>query len=587
MIPRPPPGSIPLLLLACLAGLAGCDGPGESPAKDPAPAPGSKPRRAPPPQFVDVTREAGIDFVNVSGGAEKDYVIEVNGGGVALLDHDLDGDLDIFLVNGSKLDPPHGEGTTGTPPSDALYENLGDLRFREVTREAGLTESAWGCGVTVGDYDNDGDPDIFVANYGRDTLWQNTGKGTFVDVTEKAGTTDPHWGSSCAFVDYDRDGHLDLFIVNYLDFDPAKIRRRGTDPNCQYKGLPILCGPIGLPPAPCTLYRNRGDGTFEDVSESSGIRDVNLEEATYGLGVCVLDADQDGWLDLYVANDTRPNLLFRNRGDGTFEELGLRMGLALNDEALAQAGMGVDARFPLDVAREDLFVVNYEDDSNTYYRNDGQGFFTEMTGPLGLSGPCFKFLGWGAFFFDAELDGDQDLFIAQGHVVPQANEIRSSPGYRQPNKLFLQEEDGRFSDASREAGPGFEVILSSRGAAHGDLDGDGDSDLVIHNIDAPATLLVNHGPPRHAWLAVRVRGTKSNRDGLGAVVALHAGGRVQRRRIRAGSSYASHSETVARFGLGSTRQVERLEVTWPTGRTETYAVPGVDRVLEVVEGQGE
>ena len=457
------------------------------------------------PSFADVTKKAGVDFVTVCGNRDKDYVISVNGAGVALLDYDLDGDLDIFLVNGSRLPPPHGEGPGSPPPSDALFRNLGGLRFEDVTKQAGLTESDWGCGVAVGDYDNDGDPDIFVANYGRDRLWRNDGDGTFSDVSDSAGTVDPHWGSSCAFLDYDRDGFLDLFVVNYLVFKPEDAKRRGTDPNCQYKGQPILCGPVGLPPAPCTLYHNRGDGTFEDVRETSGIRAVDLAEATYGLGVAVLDFDLDDRPDIYVANDTRPNLLFHNRGDGTFAEIGMRSGVALNDEALAQAGMGVDAVFLGDRDREDLFVVNYEDDNNTYYRNDGGAFFTETTTPMGLAGPSFKYLGWASFFFDADLDGDLDLYIAEGHVVPQSNQIPSSPGYVQRNKLLLNDGSGKFEDASDRAGPGLAVEKSSRGAAFGDLDGDGDPDIVVNEIDAAATVLENVGKPRHHWARGRTR----------------------------------------------------------------------------------
>ncbi|MBI4584058.1 MAG: CRTAC1 family protein [Planctomycetes bacterium] len=524
-----------------------------------------------------------MKFHTVCGGKEKDYVLEVNGCGVVLLDYDNDGKLDIFLVNGSKLPPPYGEGPGSPPPSDALFRNLGGMSFENVTQTAGLTESAWGCGAAAGDYDNDGDPDIFVTNYGPDCLWQNHGNGTFTDVTAQAGVGDPGWGSSCAFLDYDRDGFLDLFIVNYVEFNPANVKRRGTDPTCQYKGQPILCGPVGLPTAPCTLYRNRGNGTFEEVSARSGIRAV---KPSYGLGVTVIDFDDDGWLDIYVANDTLPNLLFRNKGDGTFEEVGMSSGVALNDHALAQAGMGTDAVFLREGAREDLFVVNYEDDNNTFYRNDGNGFFTEITSAIGLAEPCFKHLGWGTFFFDPDLDGKLDLFIAQGHVVPQADQIPSSPGWKQFNKLFLNDGAGRFIDISSRAGPGLEVKKSSRGAACGDLDGDGDLDIVVNEIDDEATVLENAGSPKNHWVAVRPLGTASNRDGIGAVVIVRAGGKEQKRRVRSGSSYASQSELTARFGLGEARKVDELRVRWPTGKEERYPPPPIDQKVEVVEGKG-
>jgi hypothetical protein len=549
-------------------------------------------------RFSDATERSGLRFLTVCGGKDKDWILEVNGAGVALLDYDGDGDLDVFLVNGSRLPPPYGEGAGDPPPADALFKNLGGLRFEDVTRAAGLAEGAWGCGAAAGDYDNDGDADVFVANYGPDILWRNNGDGTFSDVTAAAGVGDPEWGASCAFLDYDRDGWLDIFVVNYLVFDPQAVKRRGSDPTCRYKGQPILCGPVGLPPAPCTLYRNRGDGSFEDVSKSSGIRAV---EPSYGLGVCVLDADGDGWLDIYVANDTRANLLFRNRGDGGFDEIGMLSGAALNDQAVAQASMGVDAPFLGERPLEDLFVTVYEDDANTYRRNDG-GFFTEMSSPMGLAEPCFKYLGWGTFFFDADLDGDLDLYVAQGHVVPQSDSTASSPGYAQLNKLFLNDGSGKFHDASARAGPGLAVKKSSRGAAHGDLDGDGDSDIVVNEIDAEATLLENEGKPRGRWLAVRARGAMrpeaapsprgrpaaaSNRDGIGAVVAVTAGGKTQRQRIHSGASYASQSELVARFGLAEAARVDALSILWPSGREERYAVEGVDRLVELHEGQGQ
>lgn len=536
-------------------------------------------------RFVDATEASGVDFVNVSGSREKNYILELNGGGVALLDYDGDGRVDVFLVNGSRLPPPHGAGVGASPPTDALYRNLGGLRFENVTRKAGLVESGWGCGVASGDYDNDGDPDLYVTNHGADRLWRNNGDGTFTDVTASSGTGDRRWGSSAAFLDYDRDGHLDLFVVNYLAFDPARVKRRGQDFTCQYRGIPIACGPNGLPPAPCTLYRNRGDGTFEDVSETSRIRAVDSKHASYGLGVTVLDYDSDGWIDLYVANDTRRNLLYRNRGDGTFEDVGLHAGVAFNDEALAQAGMGVDSVFLGGGEREDLFVVNFSEDTNCYYRNEGAGFFTEVTSVLGLAESCHADLGWGTFFLDADLDGDQDLFVANGHVVPEARRIPGTSGYRQRNKLFANDGRGRFVDVSRRAGSGLLVEKSSRGAAFGDLDGDGDPDIVINEIDDQVTILENKTDPGR-WLAVRARGTTSSRDGIGAVVTLTTGDRTQRRRIRSGSSYASQSELVARFGLGGAGEIKELRVRWPTGKEEIYAVPEVNRVVEVVEGNG-
>ena len=511
-------------------------------------------------------------------------------GGVAWLDYNGDFWPDVFISNGA-AEPFY------------LYRNNGDGTFSPnhmaIQKPPGFVEAA---GARFGDIDNDGDDDLLVVGdtphlmnghlpnpycgfgmgCGPNMLYINNGDGTFSDVTARAGVGDPEWGSSCAFVDYDRDGLLDIFVVNYLVFDPTAVKRRGTDPTCQYKGQQILCGPIGLPPAPCTLYRNRGDGTFEDVSEASRIRAV---KPSYGLGVTVIHHDADDWPDLYVANDTRANLLFRNLGNGRFEEVGELTGVAYNDNAVAQAGMGADAPFLRPGAPEDLMVTNYEDDTNTFYRNDG-AFFTEVTSPIGLAQPSFKFLGWGVFFFDPDLDADLDVFVAQGHVVPQADDMPSSPGYLQPNRLFLNDGTGKFVDATSKGGAGLAVKKSSRGAAFGDLDGDGDPDVVVAEIDTAATLLENAGTPHTHWLAVRLRGTTSNRDGIGAIVSVTANGRTQRWRVRSGSSYASQSELLARFGLGAATRADEIRVRWTTGKEEEYPPPNVDQVILLVEGEG-
>ena len=533
--------------------------------------------------FVDRTQSAGVDFDTVCGSFEKDWIAEVNGAGCALFDADGDGDLDIFFVNGARF--PDDPKASAEKPSDALYRNDGGWSFVDVTDDAGLRESSWGCGVAVADIENDGDLDLFVTNLGADQLWTNDGRGHFTEIGAAAGVDDAGWGSSAAFLDYDRDGLVDLFVVRYLVFDRETTVRRGPG-SCNYKGQQILCGPVGFPKVAAILYRNLGDGRFEDVSERTGI----AEHACYGLGVAVGDYDRDGWLDVYVASDTTENLLFHNLAGERFKEVGLVSGVALNNEAVAQAGMGVEFVFASSPDREDLFVTNYEDDSNTYYRNDGSGFFTQISSAAGLTTPSWRFLGWSCLFADFDFDRDLDLYIAQGHVVPQAEQIASSPGYDQPNRLLLNDSQAKgrlhWSDASDGSGPGLAVSKSSRGAAYGDLDGDGDLDLVVNEIDARATLLESTGGPRGHWLGVRAVGTRSNRAAIGARVEMEAGGRRDARRVQSSRGYASQSELTLRFGLGGLLAVDRLLVEWPTGKSELFEVPGVDRVLVVTEGKG-
>ncbi len=541
--------------------------------------------------FVDVSSDSQIDYKSICGSLDKNYIIEMNGSGVALLDYDLDGKLDVFLPNGLEID------NSGFPipkkdlsVSDRLYKNLGNLKFKDVTEEAGILDGSYSMGVTSADYDNDGDPDLYINRLGPNRLLQNNGDGTFTDVSEKSRTHDGRWSTSSAFVDYDLDGKLDLFVVNYLIFNPNFISKRGEDPNCQYKGIPIACGPRGLPAVYNALYRNLGDGTFEDVSLNSGISSIDLKTQGYGLGVTVLDSNQDGWPDIYVANDSRANHLFINQRDGTFKELGLISGVALSSEGIAQAGMGVDSVYLKDdVGKESLFVTNFSNDKNTFYKANHQNFYVDASLKYGFEDSGFLELAWGTFFLDVNHDRVQDVFIANGHLVPQVDQKAGfNETYKQKNFLISRTfSSTTFFDVSEFAGPGFKVQKSSRGAAYGDLDNDGDLDIIINNIDDSITLLENKNSTRNNWLSIKLQGKQSNRDGIGAVVTLEADGFIQKRRIKSGSSYASQSELVAHFGLGKSKKVRWVKVQWPfkglLNEEQVYSVDSVNRKILLVE----
>ncbi len=548
------------------------------------------------PIFVDITDQTGIDFRHQCGSLEKDYILEVNGSGVALFDYDNDGDLDIYFVNGSSM-PAALLGKAGPlarpPARGRLYRNDGGFHFTDVTEPAGVGEEGWGCGAAVADADNDGHLDLFIANLGPDALYLNDGSGAFRKL-ERSGLEDSRWGSSAAFADFDRDGWVDLYVANYVDFDLDRIKPRGENPGCVYKGVPVFCGPGGLVPAADAFYLNSGrrpSGEFAGFREAASAWGVDQAAPAYGLGAAVVDANRDGWPDVYVANDTMANYLFLNDKGKGFREAALYFGLAFNDRGTAQAGMGIAAGDGRGSGAEDIVVTNFEDDTNTYYRAGADGFFSDETWTSGLGQASYRYLGWGVFFFDADLDGDLDLFVANGHVAPQADQMRSSPGYRQPNQLFLNDGKGRFEDASARAGPGLETVKSSRGAAFGDLDGDGDPDIAISNIDDRPTILENRGLPRNVgeppnhWIAFRLTGTASNRAAIGARVSIAAGGRMQVRRVQSGGSYASQSELLARFGLGSADKIDSLRVDWPSGRTEEYTPRPVDQVHDLIEGK--
>ncbi|MGQ9592372.1 MAG: CRTAC1 family protein [Planctomycetota bacterium] len=540
-------------------------------------APGAEALRIP--RFRDVAKEAGIDFTHVRGSLEKDYLVETKGGGCAVFDYDGDGREDIYFVNGSTFE----DLERGTGPGNLLYRNEGSWRFREVGEAAGVADRGWGIACAVADYDDDGRLDLYVTNWGPNRLFRNRGDGTFEDVTEKARVGCPGFSAGAVFADLDRDGWLDLYVANYVVFEKEKTPRRGESPTCQLGGIPILVGPVGLPRAADVYYHNERDGTFSDGTARAGFAAV---EPGYGLGAIAGDVNQDGWPDIYVANDSSPNFLFLNRGDGTVEEIGFESGVAFNAHGVAQAGMGTEMGDFSGSGREDIFVCNFENDTNAYYRNEGDLFFVEESSLRGLAAPSYRYVSWSVLAFDANLDGALDLFVGNGHVVPQADRTPVSVGYRQPNQLFLNRGGGRFDDVSAEAGPGLAVRGATRGSAMGDLDGDGDTDLVFNNLDGTPTVLECEGPPLGPWIGVRLASPERNRFAIGAWVGLVEERGRELRYVRAQRSWGSSSETTLRFGLASARAEPRVFVLWPSGREEAFSPGAPGRVATLVEGTG-
>ncbi len=523
------------------------------------------------PRFVDRALERGLDLVVTFGSEEKNYIIERTGTGVGLSDYDGDGDLDVYFVNGSRLDLRGGEPA----PSDRLYRNDGEARFTDVTLEAGLREAEWGAGCLFADFDNDGDPDLFVSNFGPDALFRNNGDGTFTDVSLDAGTHDPRWGSGAAAGDFDSDGFLDLVVANHAVFD----RNAPPEQNCYWKGVKVSCGPLSHPPETHLLYRNRGDFTFEDVSLSSGL----ARKRGYGFGVVLDYLDDDDLLDIYVANDLTENFLFLNRGRFEFEDFGALSGAAYVEGGRPQAGMGVDTGdFDAD-GRVDLYVTNFSDDYNTLYRNDGSGLFSDVTYRARLGEPTFPYLGWATRFLDVDHDTGLDLFVVNGHIWPEVDRVASGTWYAQSNQLFLNRGDGTFVEASKEAGLGDKRL--GRGAAFGDIDGDGDVDVVIANMHATPTLLFNETEDKGHWLQLLLLGRTSNRDGVGARVSVVASGKTQIQTAKLGGGYLSSHDPRLHFGLGASVSAE-VTVRWPSGRTEELGVLQADRVYAVLEGRG-
>ena len=530
--------------------------------------------------FTDIADKAGLTMQDIFGGIEtKKYIIETTGTGVAIFDYDNDGWPDIFLVNGTRL-----EGVPkGNAPSNHLYRNNHDGTFTDVTVSAGLTATGWGQGVCVGDYDNDGWEDLYVTYYGKNRLYHNQG-GVFTEVAEKAGVagSGKAWGSGCAFMDYDRDGKLDLIVTNYVDFDLSTAPAPGERATCLWKGVPVMCGPRGLPGAKNILYHNRGDGTFEDVTVKAHI---DRTDGHYSLSVSTLDFDEDGWPDIYVACDSTPSILYRNNHDGTFTDVAVTAGAAFNEDGREQAGMGTTVADFNGDGHLDIFKTNFSDDTSTLYRNNGDGTFTDATSAAGL-GLYTQYLGWGTMFLDFDNDGWPDLILANGHVYPEVDSQHLGSSYKEPRILYHNNGDGTFSDISASGGSGITTPASSRGLAVGDLWNDGQMSVVVSNMNAPASLLVNQVRTANHWIALRTVGTKSNRDGIGARITVKAGSRILVDEVRSGSSYISNSDMRAHFGLGAIAKLDWIEIRWPSGLIERFADLGADAVHTVREGSG-
>ena len=528
-------------------------------------------------RFVDAAAQAGLTFLNVHGSAGREFIMDANGNGAAFFDYDNDDDLDALIVNGSTREHLRRGGDQMV----ALYRNEGNGRFVDVTVGSGLAHRGWGMGVCIADYDNDGFEDVYVTAYGPNVLFRNTGRGTFADVTRAAGTGDRHWGMNCAFGDYDKDGDLDLYVANYIDFSEETVPKPGALPNCRYGTLPVFCGPRGLTGEPDVLYRNDG-GRFTDVTASAGIKDSGL----YGFGVLFSDLDGDGWQDIFVANDSVPNQLYRNRRDGTFVEEALVSGVAVSADGREQASMGVDAGDYNGDGDLDLIVTNFSGDYSTLYENLGDGLFTDVTHKVGMGIASLPYLKWGVGFIDVDNDGYLDLFVANGHVYPAADRSGQGTTFLQRNQLFRNVGGRRFEDVTQAAGSGLLIEKSSRGTAFGDYDNDGDVDVLVINLSDRPTLLRNDTAAGHHWIAVRVQGTKSNRDGIGARIRIQAGGRTHVREIRSGGSYLSHNDTRAHVGLGPAIRIDSIEIRWPSGLVETAKGLDVDRFYVAEEGKG-
>jgi enediyne biosynthesis protein E4 len=535
-----------------------------------------------PVKFIDVAREAGLNVRNVWGGEEhKRYIIEAKGSGLAFFDYDNDGWLDIYLSNGSRLGEKWGPGKEATTQ---LFKNNRDGTFTNVTEKSGIGRSGWQTGVSVGDYNNDGWDDLFCCFWGHNVLFHNNGDGTFTDVTHKAGLYKEgvRWGTGCTFLDYYRDGNLDLFVCNYIKFDPAQTTSNQS-PTCQWKGISVMCGPRGLAADTNLLFRNNGDGTFTDVSEKSGILKPGPR---YSITAVSYDFDNDGWPDIYVAVDSQPSILFRNNRDGTFSDVAVSAGCAYSEDGHEQAGMGVAvADYDCD-GWFDIFKTNFSDDTSNLYHNNGDGTFTDISFTSGV-GSNSRYVAWGCGFIDYDNDGWPDLMQMNGHVYPEIAGHEVGQSYKNPRVVYRNTGNGHFKDVSGTMGPGISERYSSRGAAFGDYDNDGDVDVLVLNMNDLPSLLRNDGGNKQNWIKIKLIGTKCNRTAIGARVRVVTGKHAQMDEVHSGSSVMSQGDLRLHFGIGSVQTIDLIEVKWPTtGKTETFTGIKANQILIIREGAG-
>ncbi|HET7206410.1 MAG TPA: CRTAC1 family protein [Terriglobales bacterium] len=532
------------------------------------------------PRFEDIGKQAGLVVSHISS-PEKRYIIESMSGGVGLIDCDNDGKLDIITTNGSTVERYR---QSGGDPMITLYHQDTDLKFSDITQQASLTRKGWGMGVAVADYDNDGLPDIYVTGYGGNALYHNVGNCKFEDVTDKAEVAGGGFSTGAAWADYDRDGRVELFVSRYVHVEMSKLPQFGSNEKfCRYRGLLVQCGPWGMEGESDFLFHNRGDNTFEEVAKKAGMGDPNRY---YGLGATWGDYNNDGWPDLYVANDAGPNFLYRNKHDGTFEEEGLMDGAAVGADGSEQGSMGVSwGDFDHD-GRLDMLVTNFVNQSDTLYRNMGTSGFEDVTLKSGLAKPTYPFVGWGTSLFDMNNTGWLDIFVANGHVYPQVDSIPGEATYRQPMLLFRNRHDGTFEEVSAAAGLASMPLQSRRGVAFGDINNDGCVDMVVLNVGEPPSLLLNHCSEKNHRVLFQLLGTKSNRLAIGSRVTVKAGNLTQFDEVRSGGSYISHNDLRLHFGLADQAEMSEVLVRWPNGNTETLHNLPADFIYTIVEGEG-